>query len=230
MKLTPEFISILKNFASINSNIVFKVDEPIKTISEAKNILAIGPNPDFKYTQDFGIYDLPEFLGAVSIFDEPSLVLAEDYKSVSIKEGSKSIRYFFSSPEFLTHPTKDIQMPTPEVAFTITNDDVSFLRRAASTLGLTDIVVEGTGGADTVSVNVTNSKDPTSNSFQLQINDVETTGDVRFKFVASIADLKMIADDYRVEFSSRFISRFIGQQTQIQYFVGLDNKASTYGA
>lgn len=230
MKLTPEFMSVLKNFASINSNIVFKVNEPVKTISEAKNILAIGPKPEFEYSQDFGIYDLPEFLGAVSIFDEPSLILSEDYKSISIKEGSKSIRYFFSSPEFLTHPTKDIQMPAPEVTFTITNDDVSFLRRAASTLGLTDIVVEGTGGADTVSVNVTNSKDPTSNSFELKISNVETTGDVAFKFVASIADLKMITDDYRVEFSSKFISRFIGQQTQIQYFVGLDNKASTYGA
>ena len=230
MKMTPEFINILKNFASINANIVFKVGEPVKTISEAKNILAIGPKPDFDYSKDFGIYNLPEFLSAVSIFNEPSLVMSEDYSSISIKEGSKSIRYFFSSPEHLTHPTKDVLMPEPEVAFTITNDNVSLLRRAASTLGLTDIVVEGTGGADTVSVNVTNTKDPTSNSFELKIDNVETKGDVPFKFVASIADLKMISDDYRVEFSSKFISRFIGVETQIQYFVGLDNRASTYGA
>jgi hypothetical protein len=228
MKLSDETITILKNFSSINSNIVFKVGEPIKTISEAKNILAIGPKLDFDHEKDFGIYDLPEFLGALNLFNEPSFEFGADYKSVKIVEGSKSINYFFSSTEFLTHPTKDIQMPEVKVSFTITDEDVASLRQAASALGLTNIVVEGDG--TDVKVYVTNSSDPTSNSFTIEIGNVEHEQGVPFKFVSNISDLKMISDDYVVEYSSKFISRFVGVNKKIQYFIGLDNKASTYGA
>ena len=40
MELNEDTLQILKNFASINSNIVFDEGNTIKTISEAKNILS----------------------------------------------------------------------------------------------------------------------------------------------------------------------------------------------
>lgn len=224
MKLSPEMMEVLKNFASINSNIVFKVDSAIKTISEAKNILAIGPEPDFKFTQDFGIYDLQEFLSAISMFSEPTFEIDDDYNYMLIKEGKQSIKYFFSSPEFLTHPTKDIKMPSAEVKFTLNEQDISKLKQAASTLRADDLVFE-TGGI----VYVTDTKDKTSNSFKIELSDLKVEDDVNFKFVMSVSDLKVLPDDYSVEISSKFISRFIGKTNEIEYFIGLDNKASNYG-
>ena len=40
MKLSNETRDVLKNFASINSNIVFNGGNEIKTMSEAKNIMS----------------------------------------------------------------------------------------------------------------------------------------------------------------------------------------------
>ena len=40
MKLSNETIGVLKNFASINSNIVINTGSEVRTISEAKSILA----------------------------------------------------------------------------------------------------------------------------------------------------------------------------------------------
>ena len=40
MELSEGTLQVLKNFASINSNIVIKQGNTLKTISEAKNVLA----------------------------------------------------------------------------------------------------------------------------------------------------------------------------------------------
>ena len=40
MKVSSETINILKNFSGINSNLVFKPGKELKTISEAKTIMA----------------------------------------------------------------------------------------------------------------------------------------------------------------------------------------------
>ena len=60
MELNEDTLQILKNFASINSNIVFDEGSTIKTISEAKNILSEATISE-SFPQKFGVYDLNEF-------------------------------------------------------------------------------------------------------------------------------------------------------------------------
>ena len=54
MELSENTIGILKNFASINSNIVIKPGNNISTISEAKNILASVDLPE-EFPQEIGV-------------------------------------------------------------------------------------------------------------------------------------------------------------------------------
>jgi len=54
MKLSTSTLDVLKNFASINPNLVVKSGEPLGTISEAKNIMATAEIPE-SFTTDFGI-------------------------------------------------------------------------------------------------------------------------------------------------------------------------------
>ena len=55
MELSEATIQLLKNFASINSNIVIKQGNVLKTISEAKNVLASAVMLE-DMPKDFGIY------------------------------------------------------------------------------------------------------------------------------------------------------------------------------
>ena len=72
MDLSENTIQLLKNFASINSNIVIKPGQNISTISEAKNILA-SVDVEEEFNQEIGIYDLNEFLGVLGLVDKPRL-------------------------------------------------------------------------------------------------------------------------------------------------------------
>lgn len=228
MKLSAKTLSILKNFSLINQNMVFRPEQPIKTISEAGHLLAIGPMVDFEFEEPFGIYDLSEFISTVNLFNEPDITLETNY--MVIKENKKRVKYFFSNPEFLTFPEKDIKMPKAEVSFFLPEGDLLSLKQASSTLGVTDLVFENDGTSDSIVAYVTDTNDKTSNSFSINLSLLENDSvlGVPFKFVTNIADLKFISDTYKVNFSSKFIAQFIGESLKTQYFLGLDKKMSTY--
>ena len=130
MRLSDKTISVLKNFASINSNIVIDGGNTIRTISEAKNILA-KIDVDETFDQTFGIYDLSEFLSVVNLVDtpeeKPSLSFHENFVTISDASGLANIKYFFSDTDMLTRAGKDVRMPEGEVKFDL---DEGVLRTA----------------------------------------------------------------------------------------------------
>ena len=69
MKLSKETIEILKNFSTINSNILVEPGNVIKTISPVKNVMSEATVSETFDTQ-FGIWDLGKFLGTISLFDD----------------------------------------------------------------------------------------------------------------------------------------------------------------
>ena len=72
MKLTSNTISILKNFSTINQNLMVKTGNILSTMSAMKNIVAQAEVTE-TFPQEFAIYDLNEFLSALSLFEEPEL-------------------------------------------------------------------------------------------------------------------------------------------------------------
>ena len=61
MELSNFTMQVLKNFASINSNIVIHPGNTIMTVAEAKNIL-VSATVEETFHQEMGVYDLAEFL------------------------------------------------------------------------------------------------------------------------------------------------------------------------
>ena len=66
-----------------------------------------------------------------------------------------------------------ITMPSEEVKFTMSNDDLSKLKRAAGAIGAPDMVLERKEG--TSSITVKDKKNDTANNYSL---DVDTTASV----------------------------------------------------
>ena len=67
MKLSEQTVNILKNFSTINQNILVKEGSQLRTMSTMKNILAEAAGDRSDFPQDFGIYDLNEFLGVLTL-------------------------------------------------------------------------------------------------------------------------------------------------------------------
>jgi hypothetical protein len=207
MKLSKETVGLIKNFAGINSNLLLKSGNKLATISAQKNVMA-----DAVVTEnfpDFGIYDLNEFLGAMSLFEDPELTFSD--KWVTIEQGGSSIKYFAADASVLTAPQKAITFPDPEIEFNMSGNMLSMIQRTASVLRASDVSIVGDGS--TMSVVVGDKKNATGNSYNATVGASEK----KFKVNLKVENLKMIPGDYTVSVSSKKISRFKGAGDLVYY-------------
>ena len=72
MKLSNGTVTVLKNFSTINQNLVIKAGNKISTMSAMKNIIAKATVEE-TFPREIAIYDLNEFLSALSLFEKPDL-------------------------------------------------------------------------------------------------------------------------------------------------------------
>ena len=224
MELSDNTLQVLKNFSTINQNVMFRQGNVLKTMSEARNVLA-SATLDAELPQDFGIYDLNEFIGVLGLVDTPRLKFESEYVTIGDSSGRTKIKYFFSPEDTLTTPSKDVNMPDGEVKFTLDEDTLNKIKRAASTLGHNELSISGKNGV--LSLTVVENQNSTSNAFTIDIDG--EFGDAEFTFVLSIANLKILAGDYDVNISSKLISNFRHKEQPVQYWIALE-KTSTYGS
>jgi ribosomal protein L28 len=207
MKLSKETTALIKNFAGINSNLLLKAGNKLATISAQKNVMADATVSET--FPDFGIYDLNEFLGAMSLFEDPELEFSEKY--VTIKQGSMSIKYFAADASVLTAPQKSITFPDAEIQFSVTAAMLNMIHRTASVLRASDVSIVGDGS--TITAVVGDKKNATGNSYSEPVGTTDKT----FKVNLKVENLKMIPGDYTVSISSKKISRFKGNGDLVYY-------------
>jgi len=225
MELSDRTLQVLKNYASINPNIVFETGNVLKTLSAAKNVMSSSVITE-EFPRGFGIYDLNEFLGVVGLVDRPQLQFKDSHVLVSDSIGLARIKYFYSDPDMLTAPSKEIVMPECEVKFTLDTDTLGRIRRAASTLGHNELSITPDNGS--IRLAVVDSADKTSNAFSIDVEGEYEEG-TQFSLVLNVNNLKVINEDFDVGISSKLISNFKSKQSEIQYFIALE-KTSTFGA
>jgi hypothetical protein len=212
MKLSKETTALIKNFAGINSNLLLKSGNKLATISSQKNVMA-----DATVTEtfpDFGIYDLNEFLGAMSLFDDPELDFQDKY--VSISQGSMKIKFFAADASVLVAPQKAITFPEAEINFTMTSAMLNMINKTASVLRASDVSIVG-DGSNVIAV-VGDKKNATGNSFSESVGSTDKT----FKVNLKVENLKMLPGDYEVSISSKKISRFKSPSSDLVYYVAVE--------
>ena len=221
MKLSDKTISVLKNFSSINQSILFKEGNKLRTISVMKNILAEATVTE-EFTKDFGIYDLNQFLNGMSLHQQPELDFGnEGY--VMIREGKMRSKYFFADPNVIvTPPDKEISLPTEDVCFEPSTDQLDKLLKAAAVYQLPDICAVGENGV--VKLVVRDKKNETSNDFAIVVGDT----DEEFSFNFKVENIKVLPGTYEVVVSSKLLSRFTSKNHDLTYYIALEPD-STFG-
>ena len=221
MKLSSNTISVLKNYASINQNLVIKEGKEITTMSAMKNIVARAEVEE-EFPQEVAIYDLNEFLSALSLFKSPNLEFQSTFVTITEENNPKtSLKYFYSDPSVVTTPSKMITMPSNEVTFTLESATLSNITKAAAVIGSADLVLENSSG--TPSLTVKDKKNDTANSYSM---GVETKGEGNFSFFFKVENLKLIDGKYNVEVSSKNISHMKNQSTPIEYWIALEPESN----
>ena len=221
MKLSESTLSLLKNFSTINQSILFKQGNRLRTISVMKNILAeatIGED----LPKDFGIYDLNQFLNGLALHNNPELDF-EDESYVIIKEGRSRSKYFFADPNvIITPPEKSITLPSEDVTFQLSTDQLDKLLKAAAIYQSPDLSVIGENGV--VKILVRDKKNDTSNNFAVTVGETDAT----FSFNFKVENIKILPGTYGVVVSQKLLSRFTSKNHDLTYYIALEPD-STFG-
>ena len=221
MNISNETLDILRNFSSINSGITVKAGNELVTVSAMKNIFAKAV-VDESFEKDHSIYDLSEYLCAVSLFDRPNFDF--NAEKVTVSEGDNSVTYYYADPQMVISPTKEITMPEPEVSFDLDKDVLDSLLKASSVLSLPDMVLSSDG--QSVVLTVKDKKNSTSNVFSKTV--AQGNGST-FEMFLRMENMKMIPGDYTVFVSSKGIAHFTNRNVAVEYFIALEPD-STYNA
>lgn len=213
MKLSNKTLNIIKNFSTINSNFTITAGNEIKTISVGKNIF-VKAEIEETLPNDFGIYDLNEFIGVVSLFESPDLEFNDTF--VKISENGNNVKFLSANPEHLTKIPDIKALPEPELSFTLTNAVLSSIRKAASALKVSDFMIVGDEGQ--LSVSVGDKKNPSSNSFSSVIGECVGKFHLNFK----VENLKIMNDDYEVSIHAKKIGLFKAKNQKLEYYIALE--------
>ena len=225
MKLSENFVEVLKNFAGINSGLVFKPGNVLRTISSNKAILAQAEVEE-TFENEFGIYDLNKMLALLSLNKSagPELVIEKEALAYGGLNGKGRIKQRFTDPKLiLAPPNKNINIPKYDVQFQLSKEVFDWVFNVSSILKCPNIVVSSEGGEITI-----NAVDVKGEVVDTADVDVEGESDKKFKAVFKIDNLKVLPGDYQVEIAAVGVSRFTHKTRKLTYWVAIEAASSSF--
>ena len=218
MKISNDTLLILKNFASINTNIVFKPGDNISTISSAKNIFARATIKE-NIPNHFAIYDLNSLLAMLTLMENQDVSF--DDRNLVVSSDKGTFEYFYSNPEVVT-AAPDGEIEHIDVyKFKLAAEDIQFILKAASITSAPTVSVTNKNQSVTLSVN--DRKNESSNNFKMNLG----TSFDEFDIFVAVENLKVIPDAYEVSVAktqngkAKFL-HFRHESKQLQYWIAAE--------
>lgn len=187
--MKKETVEILQNFASINSGMLFRQGNTIRTLSVAKTVFGSAV-VDEEFPKEFAIYDLPEFLNTLAMFKEPEVTFDDKYISV-VGDGT-SVKYHYSAPNVVVAPPDRNPSFRGDsiLSFRLSKQMLASIDKAATVLRLKDVKFDGDAGHIIVF-----NRDNSGNEFKIELKEFTGEGVA----LLSVANLKMLPEDYDIK-------------------------------
>lgn len=216
MKLSENTMNVLKNFSTINTGMMFKGGNVIRTISKQQNLLAKATVSE-TFDDEFVIYDLNRFLALLGSLKDPEIEIDKNKNNLKIISGTSSTVYGLASENMIVAPpAKEIKIDSAEVNFSLSKDALAQVLKLSTVLGLPNIAIRG--NRSSISVATLDVKNQDSDIFSVEVGN--TTSEFQFIFVTE--NLKMIPGDYTVSISSKGISHFKNNNTPVEYWIATE--------
>lgn len=221
MKLSTDTLTILKNFASINSGLEFKAGNVLSTISSGKTVLAKTTIKE-TFPDTFCIFDLNNFLSCYSLYTDPEITF--DEHSVYFGQDNDKLQYRKAAKEMIIcPPDKDLVIPSVDVEFKLSEKVLATVLKTANILQSPNIAVESK--ENKVYLTCFNSKDDSANKRSICV-DENAVGN--FKMVFLTDNWKMIPGAYDVKISSKGLAEFKHTTQQVDYWIAIESKESKF--
>ena len=240
MELTKTTQAALKNFSLINTNFVFDPsvsgNKTIMTINEHNNIFAKYVLED-EILEPFAIYDLNEFLSALSLVNTPYAGSSGykapanphmDFDSIDagvlrISGEDRVLEYVYSDPEIhnMNYPRKDLTQAVSDlddgnsVSIELSRDDINNFRKACSVIGVSNFYITSHPGNSKVLAEFRDSENQSSNTFRSTIAHGDSWKPYDFSFRLFAENLKCVSGNYTLILSDLYPSLWIPAESNI---------------
>jgi len=213
MQISKETIEILKNFATINGNILIRKGNVLSTISTAKNIFAKA-----KVQEDFPvevpIYDLNSLLALLTLMENQTISFGD--KSLTIQKDGGKFEYFYSNPSVIVAaPDKNIELDN-HFQFKLSSEDINLITKAAAITSAPTISVSCKH--QQVVLGIGDRKNDTANTYKKTIGP----GIEDFDCHISVDNFRVINDAYNVTISKKKFMHFKSETKNIEYFIAME--------
>jgi hypothetical protein len=213
MQISKETIEVLKNFATINTNLLIRKGKVLSTISTAKNIFAVADVAE-EFPEEIAIYDLNSLLALLTLMENQDVSFGE--KSLTISKDHGKFEYFYSSPTVIVAaPDKKIEIDN-HYEFNLSAEDVNMINKAAAITGAPTITILSKNG--TVTLVVGDKKVDTANTYKKTLGEFEET----FECHMAVDNFKIIPDAYTVTISKKKAFHFKNNNKPTTYFIAME--------
>ena len=216
MKISKETLETLKNFATINTNILVREGSTLSTISTGKNIFAKAEVKE-TFPKEFAIYDLNSLLSLLTLMEDTDLEFGDE--SLIVSKGSSVFEYFYADPNIIvTAPDKSIEVDQ-FFQFDLTKDDIDMIMKAAAITAAPMLSIIGENGE--VIVTVGDPSTPKSNSFRQVIGTTDKT----FNAMLAIENFKVVPASYNVTLSQKKFMYLVSSKGELKYWLALERSS-----
>jgi hypothetical protein len=223
MKLSDDTVTVLKNFSSINQSLQFKQGNVLKTISPLKTIF-VEATVSETFPSEFALFDLNKLLAKVSLYKDAQLSFDADKINITANKKSDYIKY--CSPKVIvTPPEKSITFSAPDCSFTLSQEDLDWMRKSAGISGSPNFVFESDGSV--VNFIATDVKDDSADQSKIEIGSV--TDGKTFRVVMKVENFKLLDGSYDVSIAKKGLAQFKHKTIPITYYIAIEAASSTFG-
>ena len=224
MKISNDTLSVLKNFASVNTNLLVRQGNTLSTISTGKNIFARATVAE-TFDREFAIYDLNSLLGLLTLMEDTEVSFGDE--SITVSKDRSLFEYYYADPEIIVGaPDKQIEVDD-FFSFDLSADDLSMIQKAAGITAAPMLSIVGDGTKVTLTVG--DPATPKSNSFKQVIADelskkvpgLSPDLSTIFKAHLQIENLKVLPGSYRVTLSEKKFMHLVNTATDVKYWLAL---------
>ena len=227
MKITKATMAVLMNYTQINPSILIQQGKTLRTIDHEKTITSSADILE-EFPKDFAIYDLPNFLKVIDMFDGAEVDFGDEETNhcmIRYAADNTVVRYMYASRDAVEYVKQDIVMPKTEINFLLSRDNLAKIMKACLTMALPHILITPNGD-DGITLTATSVDNPSSNTYQLTIPADLSVSD--FYVVIDFQKFTNLIDaSYNVGISTKEISHFFSDE--IQYWIALNANSSFEG-
>ena len=216
MKLSKDTLDTLKNFATINTNILVREGNTLSTISTGKNIFAKADITD-PFPKEFAVYDLNSLLSLLTVMEDTDVGFGDE--SLTVSKGKSVFEYFYADPNIIVSaPDKSIEVDN-FFQFDLTKEDIDMVLKAAAITAAPMLSVVGDGSQ--VAITVGDPATPKSNSFRQVIGQTDKT----FNAKLAVENFKVIPAAYSVILSVKKFMFLESSKGDVKYWLALERSS-----